>query len=421
MATVNRPCPVTQEILRRYADILRVGSIEVNSQTIRWDTKTSTEGQLQNFSDVLFDRLRHLPELIRASDETLRQSTFWVCKAVSINYALYEVLMLVRRKAGCMCTIETEDLKGGLVSYAIEVRPDQMVHLRLCWRGKDNIVYRDPKTASRKVKGTLSCVETKFPLPPVKRFAPAYKLHMKFKRSLAAKFASTMACKDAKKKQGAAETVLIEDPLLSKPVAPAATAELEDTNEVFDVEAAARIDAACEELLMAESLTDASSPCSVHLLHRPNSPLVGCTSMAGQLRVQRLHARDIRCQPGADAANVMCCRLSFGAAEERTGDVPSKANPEWNEVIDFPVRDSEQHGHVLLELLSVAKGQEFRLGHACVPASTVLACSDASEPVLISEQLEGAATGSTARVDMELLFTPSEPESIVHQISHENI
>merc|ERR1712008_52829 len=190
-ATVHLACPVAQEIVRRYADVLRVGSMEVNSQKIMWNAKTSTEGQLRSFSDALFNRLRQLPELIRASDEVLRQSTYWVCKAVSINYALAEVLMLVRRKTGCMCTIETEDRAGGMVNYAINVRPDHMVHLRLSWRRKNNIVYRDPRTASRKVKGTLSCVETKFPLPPVKRFAPAYRLHMKFKRSLAAKFAST--------------------------------------------------------------------------------------------------------------------------------------------------------------------------------------------------------------------------------------
>lgn len=428
-ATESRPCPVAQEIVRRYADVLRVGTMEVNGQTILWETKaSSTEHQLQHFSDALFNRLRELPELIRSSDDVLRQSTYWVCKAVSINYALAEVLMLVRRKAGCMCTILTEDRAGGLVKYAIEARPDMMVHLRLCWRGKNNIVYRDPRTASKKVKGTLSCVETKFPLPPVKRFAPAYRLHMKFKRSLASKFASTMTCKDAKKKQGGAETVLIEDPLLGKNVA-AAPPELKDVDDDFDVEAAARIDAVCEELMVAGTLTELSSPCSVYSLHRPSSPLVigsrgisksSCTSAVGQLRVQRLFARDVQCHPETDAASVMCCRLSFGAQEKRTFDVPSNENPVWNEEIDFPVLASEEHGHVLLELLSVVGSQEFRLGHACVPASTVLVGSDQGEPALISELLERAVTGSTARVHMELLFL-AEGDDILHEINRESI
>lgn len=329
-----------------------------------------------------------------------------------------------------MCTIETEDASGGLLSYAVDVRPDQMVHLRLSWRRKNNIIYRDPKTASKKVKGTLSCVETKIPLPPVQRFTPVYRLHMKFKRSLSAKFASTITRKNSKKKQGAAETVLIEDSLLSKTVSHAATYALEDVDELIDQGSLARIDSACDSaweecMISGGSLTDISSPRSVDSMHRSMSgskhtSSVGHVCTVGQLRVQRLHARDVKCHLGADTASTMCCRLSFGAAEKRTSAVPSKANPEWTEVLDFPVQASEEHGHVLFELLSVVNGQENLLGRACLPASTVLVSGD-SEPTLIGEQLEGAAIGSTAHVDMEILFLASAGDVLLQTIRSETI
>jgi len=332
-----------------------------------------------------------------------------VCKAVSINYALIEVLLLVRRKAGCMCTIETTDALGGLVSYVIEARPDQMVHIRLCWRGKNNIVYRDPLTASRKVKGTLSCMETEFPLPPVKRFAPAYRLHLQFKRSMTAKFASTMTCKDIRKKQGAAETVLIEDPLFSDVVVPVSMAPPSLTEEVFD------LDTACEELLMIKrnnstgSLPDSLSPCSAASLRRPySSSSIGPGSTLGQLRVQGLHARDVQWHPGSDVSSVMCCRLSCGSTQERTVTVPSSAHPAWSEVLEFPVLAGELHGDVLLELLGITDAQETILGRTRVPASTVLISSDGNNRAQMSEQLEGEGIGSAARIHMELLFLPCE-------------
>mmetsp|Transcript_132366 Transcript_132366/g.264017 ORF Transcript_132366/g.264017 Transcript_132366/m.264017 type:complete len:427 (+) Transcript_132366:31-1311(+) len=399
---IDLPSPVTQEILRRYADVLRVGSVHVNGQVVRWDTRTSTEGQLWNFSEALFNRLRQLPELSKASDEVLHQATYWVCKAVSINYALMEVLLLVRRKAGCMCTIETADDLGCLVTYAIEVRPDQMVHIRLCWRGKNNIVYRDPLTASRKVKGTLSCMETEFPLPPVKRFAPCYRLHMKFKRSLPAKFASTMTCKDVRRKQGVAETVLIEDPLYSEVVQPISMAPPTITDEVFD------IDAACEELLMIQRCTSAGSFSDIALPRRHSSTSIDTCSPLGLLRVQGLHAKDIQWRLASNAPSTMCCRLVCGTTEERTSAVPYSPNPEWNEVFDFPVLAGELHGDVLLELIGVVNKQELVIGHARVPASTVLISSTSNNRALMSERIDGQGLGSTAHMNMELLFIPDE-------------
>jgi hypothetical protein len=311
-----------------------------------------------------------------------------------------------------MCTIETADALGSMVNYVIEARPNQMVHIRLCWRGKNNLVYRDPLTASKKVKGTLSSMETEFPLPPVKRFAPAYRLHVTFKRSLSSKLASTMSCKDVRRKQGVAETILIEDPLHTEAVVPISMPRFSISDEVFD------LDAACEEMLLIKmsstgslgSFPDVSSPCSahsfhsVHSLHRPSSGSFGPGSTLGQLRVRELHASGVQWPFATDASRVMCCRLSFGITEERTCTVPYNANPTWDEVLDFPVLAGELHGDVKLELLGIVNGQELFLGRSRVPASTVLISSNGNNRALVSERLEGEGMCPNACMNMELLF-----------------
>lgn len=205
------PAPLAEDVLRRYADVLRVGNLEVNGEVIKWHTETSSDKQLENFCTALYGRLRQLPELDPASDDTLRQAAYWVCKAVSINYALIEVLYLVKRKVGVMCSIETRDDVGGLVSYSIEAKTTASMRIRLNWRGKNNIVHHDPQTAVKTVKGTLSCVETEFALPPSRWFVPSYHLEMKLRQSTASKFFSVVACKS--KGILPAETVHIQDPL----------------------------------------------------------------------------------------------------------------------------------------------------------------------------------------------------------------
>jgi hypothetical protein len=253
-------------------------------------------------------------------------------------------------------------------------------------------------------------METEFPLPPVNRFAPSYRLHIKFKRSLSAKFASTMKCKDVRRRQSCAETVLIEDPLHSEAVVPVSAAPFSDSDEIVD------IDAACEELLMIKRCTgsfpDVASPCSVHSLHRPNREAsFGPSCTLGQLRVQGLLARGIQWHPGELCRNYggMCCRLSFGAMKARTHAVPYNASPAWNEVLDFPMLAGELHGEVLLELLGIVDGQELLLGRTRVPTSTVLISSNGNNRALVSQRLEGEAMGSNACVNMELLFLPDEP------------
>ncbi|CAK0849408.1 unnamed protein product [Prorocentrum cordatum] len=133
-----------------------------------------------------------MPELANLSDDVIKRAVYWFCKAVSINYALMEVLLLIKEKVGAMCTIETRDDEGGLVTYSADVSgepPSQVMRVRMAWRSGNNIVYRDPLSSEKKVKGTISCLETEFGLPPPQKFAPAYRLQMKLRKSLAQRFA----------------------------------------------------------------------------------------------------------------------------------------------------------------------------------------------------------------------------------------
>lgn len=417
------PPPAAEEVLRRYADVLRVGSLEVNGSAVRWKTDTSTELQLQHFSSALFERLRELRELTSASDDVLQQAPYWVCKAVSINYALIEVLFLVKRKVGAMCTIETRDECGGLVTYSIEARPGNQMHVRLSWRGKNNIVYRDPVTAAKKVKGTLYALETQFSLPPAQKFAPSYHLRMKFERSMAAKFVRTVTCKDIKSRNGVqpVETILLQDPLHS------------ETVQNFDVTALEPLDLDefCEGDRQALDSNPVAMPSSP--LRRAVSPLPPSSPNTPPRRVEprSFTARSVR-WPGDDtrpvghlrvrvlrAANLdrqgrgiePYCRCSIGVRTEQTGSVSDRGAIGWpDEALEIPVQDIDLRGEVLIEVLDAARGeaahQSSHLGHLRIPVSTVLSNGGKA---LVAEPLAGAVCGSL-ELELELL-TESLPEA----------
>jgi len=193
------PDHVAKDLLRRYADVLRVGRLTVNGREVTWDTHASTANQLQRFCSALSTSLEHLPEVKGLDDAVLCKMPYWLCKALSINYALSEVLHLLSRKVGALCCIE--DGKSEPVDYGVELARIQqekgvkhILAVSLDWRGRDNIVCRDLSTAARSVKGTLSRLETEFPLPPGRDFAPEYTLRLQLRRSFTSRLLSTIAC-----------------------------------------------------------------------------------------------------------------------------------------------------------------------------------------------------------------------------------
>merc|ERR1712217_177680 len=106
---------------------------------------------------------------------------------------------------------ETQENGGSsLVDYAVVLRRiyhdsrigprarsfDHLLSLCLSWRERDNIVYRDPATAKRAVKGTIFQLETEFPLPPQHGFTPKYVIQAEFRRSMASQMMSKMVCSE---------------------------------------------------------------------------------------------------------------------------------------------------------------------------------------------------------------------------------
>jgi len=237
------PEPVAQELLKRYADVLRVGRLAVNGGVVTWETAASTASQLHGFCLSLHSALRQLPEAAGLGEPVLQRAAFWLCKALSINYALAEVLHLLSRRVGALCCIETQgEGSDGPVHYGARLnrvyRSNGMKHayrhtlgVSVDWRGRDNIVCRDPATAERTVKGTLSRLETEFPLPPARGFAPKYSLQVQLRRSLASQFLSSVSCSESCTEAGycdapgAAAAPEREELLCLEPLAPLRSAE----------------------------------------------------------------------------------------------------------------------------------------------------------------------------------------------------
>merc|ERR1712187_873368 len=101
------------EILRKYADVLRVGRIVLNGTIVQWDTNhASNIAQLRGFSTALISALSRRGDANSFDQSTLRDAVYCVCKAVSINYVLSDVLDLVSGRVGEPCTITTSRKDG---------------------------------------------------------------------------------------------------------------------------------------------------------------------------------------------------------------------------------------------------------------------------------------------------------------------
>jgi len=214
------PRPVVNEIVRQYSDVLRVGSLTVNGEVLRWDTSATGEELLKGFCEVFFAKLQTLEELQGLDEAILHQAAYWLCKAVSINYALVEVLNLLRSKVGRACSIQSSKNGGhggnSLVHYMVEVLPERVLKASIVWESEGNVISCDPGTASRRVSGTVSSLATEFNLPPDETFMPAYSLQMSLKRSCAGQLARRLNCCECRENDAStSEVFLVEDPLRS--------------------------------------------------------------------------------------------------------------------------------------------------------------------------------------------------------------
>jgi len=213
-AGITLPQPLAEEILWQYADVLRVGQLRLNGQEIQWDTSASNHQQLQSFCKAFVGGLRQLVPLASREDTVLCHAVHWFCKVVSINYVLSEVLDLLRQTLGAQCAIRTTGDRGAsLVEYSAEVRPDCSMRICVSFKGKGNIICCDPSTGKKQIKGTLSSLETEFPLPPGIGFSPEYHLQMTLKGSRTSQFVQRVAMTCAATQTGPRQIVSLEAPL----------------------------------------------------------------------------------------------------------------------------------------------------------------------------------------------------------------
>lgn len=454
------PRAVSEEILRRYADVLRVGRLLVNGRVLAWETDTSTELQLQSFCHGLFSRLSEvLPDIARTNPAVLRFAAYWFCKSVSINYALIEVLLLIKQKVGVLCTIETRQPGcGSLVDYALEAIPgSNLLRVSLIWRRVDNIVYRDIERPEKQVKGTLSCLATEFRLPPDEGFVPAYCLQMRLRRSMAARLASRLACGGARRPAEEAEKIFIEEPLrshhsleteaeLAARPPPAEPLEALGGSEAarplrprsprvagYPAPATGAADAgvgaaergppsAGSECLSGPTLESSPSrPCSrqqstTSWTFGEDCALLDSSpeALLGHLRVRVLRARTAPQDGHAHALNTPERRLELYATctlagrTERTRTVADGLRPEWLEAWCFPIRGQDLREDIIIEVFDngmygACDRLDF-LGRVTVPVSAAL--SDASA-VAITEPLRAAGEAGSVDLELELLPRPA--------------
>lgn len=459
------PPEVSEEIVRRYADVLRVGCMRVNGEFVRWRTDTATELQLQSFCERFHARLSALlPELAAAEPQVLCLVAYWFCKSVSINYALIEVLLLIKRKVGVLCTVETrEPGGGGLVEYNAVVHPGgasrcggasapsgrrPSLTVSLKWRKGDNIVYRDPEKAEARVKGSLSSLTTEFKLPPEEWFTPAYHLQMRLRRSLAARFASRVACGGGSVEGSSDQLFTIDEPLRG--------GELDFRSDCQQEAEASTAQAGTSSRPPEPrplGLQDGSR--GIRMPEAEACPLLGDPFDSGlwdlgpdEKRVLTeleppsydFHVRVLRAICRAASGGVMdwkpklyaTCRVadivertrivcpkqppllpSFGSPPPHSQPLPTwkaedgaggaNLHVEWLQGWDFPVRDRDLRGDVLVEVFDSGTEKLSFLGRASIPVSRALQ-RERGFVVPVTEQLRGLR--GSLDVELELRERP---------------
>jgi hypothetical protein len=173
------------------------------------------EARLESFGGAVCTALRRAPELRGLSDRILSEGTvYWLCKALSINYGLAEVLQLIQRKVGAFCSIESWNMQGvsHTVVYSVDVAPGPALQVGISWCGKDNLISCDPITAQKSITGTVSRVETQFSLPPQWGFAPEYHVQMELYKSDVPQHMHSLDA-HSPKSEVASERLLVPTPL----------------------------------------------------------------------------------------------------------------------------------------------------------------------------------------------------------------
>ena len=225
---------IAQEVLKEYADLLRVGRLTVNGVIVRWRVHGNNARALDCFLSAFKARVNMIfPDL-----EDWGMFAYTVLKAISINFALYEVTEYIRNDIGTdnMITILTYDSasKQQVLHYAVELyyadedaskraalartslasfaldhdqspkKPDSEIGTKICpiarneqtkdaigggwvvgviidFLRSDNILECDKKGKPR-VRGTMRTIRAAFPYPAPPHFRPSYEVECDLKR-----------------------------------------------------------------------------------------------------------------------------------------------------------------------------------------------------------------------------------------------
>jgi len=187
---VPMACPerTVKDLISRYADILRVGSLRFNGESLTWCTNGSTESQLEAFVAVVLPQLQQLPDVVKKGldHDNLIEMLLCICKAVSINYVLFDVLNLLQRKTGKLCNIESRAKNGAnSAQYFVNTSPGLFFDAGITWAMCDNVTACEPGACKKQVMGTLSKVQVGFSwLPASLCERPACKVTLELKKSL---------------------------------------------------------------------------------------------------------------------------------------------------------------------------------------------------------------------------------------------
>jgi len=369
--------PIDSEILASYADLVRAGQLMFNDVPLTWDTLGSKEQQLRNFGSVFCEKLRQAhasaseekEEVV--AEEIIRRAIYWICKATSFNYVIIEVVLMLRKKAGGVSTIQTRNEQGRMVDYFADLLPGPRLQIRagLRWSWEGNILAVRPDNDEKCVKGTLVSLTTTFDCPPELGWAPVYEVELKLKRPLAERLACELSA------------VLHRQPSASN----------------------------TESLRVGRPLRSSEHPLT-QLQPAAITPLwVGSDEPPiGRLRISIVRAWGL---PQAGGSSVCTCTrphfepyvtcvVAGGGAECHTdvaaGNTP---DPVWNQDFWFELRAQDLLGYVLVQVFDAgSRKEEHLLGRACVQVSNAL-CPGGCTPVKLG--LGGAHRGF---IDIELEF-----------------
>lgn len=214
------PRHIADDVILRYADILRVGRLRFNGELLAWSTDGTTQRQLQAFVEVLLPQLEHLPEVVAEAldGDELGEVLLCICKAVSINYVLFDVLNLLRNKTGKVCSIDSRTRNGGnAAEYFVDARPGLRFDAGIAWSTRNNVVACVPGSSSTQKVGTLSRVQTGFSwISDPLNDTPGCKVTMSLRRPLLSRIL-TLGCKCASASRDMREWIPVDEPLCTTP------------------------------------------------------------------------------------------------------------------------------------------------------------------------------------------------------------